>query len=209
MNNNKYYQWWKDNKSFLSLIPAAIFLVVSMAFFVVGLKFENPIVLFGKDLSMWIAVSLSLSNTVIQIIGNEKEAEGMGMPLYVGWLASYALGIGTNIYGIMSIVSISNVYLEWIVACTLGTMIEVLPEKLFVQFLKELSKKNMKPVDFHKPSNQHQGHNKPWMEKYNKPAQVYPITNHGNQNSKHKNGDPRKVVSKIFYTPYTDQLKKK
>jgi len=134
--SNKYYDWWKDNKPFLSLIPAVVFWVVSMIFFMVGLRFDNPIVIFGKDASLAIAVSLSISNTIIQIIGNEQEQDGLGVALWLGWMASYALGIGTNIVGLLTVFSIDNVYLEWIIAAGLGTMIEVLPERLLVQFLK-------------------------------------------------------------------------
>jgi len=107
-----------------------------MLFFMVGLSFKNPIVVFGIDFSLWIAVALSISNTIIQIIGNDQEQEGLGMALWVGWIGSYCLGIGTNVVGLLAVLSIENVYLEWIIAIGLGTMIEVLPEKLVVVFLK-------------------------------------------------------------------------
>lgn len=135
-NNNQYYVWWKRNKPALSLLPAIIFWAVSVIFFMVGLNFKNPIIVGGIEVSKYIAIALSISNTIIQIIGNEQEQEGLGMALWIGWIGSYALGIGTNVVGLLSILAINNVILEWVIAVGLGTMIEVLPEKLVVQFLK-------------------------------------------------------------------------
>jgi hypothetical protein len=134
--SNKYYIWWKQNKLLLSLIPAAVFWAVSMVFFVVGLQFKNPVVMAGKDLSMAIAISLSVSNTIIQIIGNDQEQDEMGFAMWLGWIGSYVLGIGTNTVGLVSILGIENVYIEWSIALGLGTVIEVMPERLLVQFLK-------------------------------------------------------------------------
>ena len=147
--DNKYYIWWKENKPTLSLVPAIVFWLVSMVFFIIGLNFKNPIVLFGVDLSLAIAIALSISNTIIQIIGNEQEAEGLGLALWIGWLGSYALGIGTNVAGLLSILSIDNTILEWTIAIGLGTMIEVLPERLIVQFLQTVKfpKRRNKPTN--------------------------------------------------------------
>lgn len=171
--NNRYYDWWKDNKPLLSLIPALVFWVVSMIFFVVGLSFKNPIVMFGKDLSLAIAVSLSISNTIIQIIGNEQEQEGLGLALWVGWVGSYALGIGTNVVGLLSILSIENVILEWVIAVGLGTMIEVLPERLLVQFLKTFKEKSWKS----KSTNTNQSNNR---NQYRRPVTPYKPSGNGN-----------------------------
>jgi len=165
--SNKYYDWWKQNKPFLSLIPAVVFWLVSMIFFMVGLKFNDPIYIFGKDVSLLIAVSLSVSNTIIQIIGNEQEQESMGVALWMGWMASYMLGIGTNVVGLMTVLSIGNVWLEWIIAIGLGTMIEVLPERLLVQFLKTFQQRKsvQKPQIKYQPK-----HKPPHIGNYNKPV---------------------------------------
>lgn len=133
--DNKYYRWWKENKLFLSLVPAIVFWLVSMVFFVVGLKFKNGIVFGGIDFSSAIAISLSLSNTIIQIIGNDQE-EDLGTAMWLGWIGSYLLGIGTNVVGLTSILDISNPYIEYSIAIGLGTVIEVMPERLLVAFLK-------------------------------------------------------------------------
>jgi len=136
MSNNQYYEWWRDNKPLLALVPAVVFWMVSMIFFVVGLRFNNPLLVFGKDVSTIVAVALTISNTVIQIIGNEQESDRMGIALWIGWIASYVLGIGTNISGLASVLSVQSVNLEWAIAFGLGTMIEVLPERLLVMFLR-------------------------------------------------------------------------
>jgi hypothetical protein len=107
-----------------------------MIFFIVGLQFKNPVIIAGKDVSMAIAVSLSISNTIIQIIGNDQEQDSMGFAMWLGWIGSYALGIGTNTVGLVSILGIENVYIEWTIALGLGTVIEVMPERLLVEFLK-------------------------------------------------------------------------
>lgn len=150
--SNKYYDWWKSNKPLMALVPAIVFWLVSMIFFVVGLKFNNPILIFGTDISMAIAIALTVSNTLIQIIGNEQEAEGMGTALWIGWIASYILGIGTNIVGLLSILDIANSNLEWGIAFGLGTIIEVLPERLLVLFLKTWEGHNKKPQNAQRPA---------------------------------------------------------
>ena len=151
--DNKYYIWWKINKPRLSLFPAVVFWCVSMIFFMVGLKFSNPIIIIGQDLSNLIAISLTVSNTIIQIIGNEQEQDGLGFALWVGWIGSYLLGIGTNIVGLLSILAIDNIYIEWVIALGLGTMIEVLPERLLVQFLRGgITRKVRAPNDPNHPN---------------------------------------------------------
>lgn len=165
--SNKYYDWWKKNKPFLSLVPALIFWVVSILFFMVGLRFENPVVVFGRDMGTTIAIALSLSNTIIQIIGNDQEQEDMGVALWLGWMGSYLLGVGTNVVGLLTILSIENSILEWGIALGLGTMIEVLPERLLVQFLKTFNgrakftpSKNFRPLtpaSSNKPKNRPAG----------------------------------------------------
>lgn len=134
--SNKYYFWWKSNKPLLALFPAIVFWFTSMLFFMVGLRFNNPILVLGWDASTTIAVLLTLSNTFIQIIGNDQEADNMGMALYIGWIASYLLGVGTNVVGLLAILDVQNGNLEWAIALGLGTIIEVLPERLLVMFLK-------------------------------------------------------------------------
>lgn len=139
MSNNRV-GWWNTNKLKLALIPALAFWITSMLCFVFGLSFQNPVgVLLGKwDISIWIAIMLSLGNTIIQIIGNDQEAEKLGPVLTIGWYASYALGVGSNVNALLSILHINSVGLEWVICISLGSMIEVMPEKLLVMFLKSM-----------------------------------------------------------------------
>lgn len=131
-----YYSEWKKIKKLLSLVPMIVFWLASMVFFVVGMSFDNPMIIFRRDVSMAIAVGLALSITAIQVIGNDND--DMDSTTRVIWIASYVLGIGTNIYGLSIVLSISNPLLEWVVCTSLGVMIEVSPEKFFVQFLRGL-----------------------------------------------------------------------
>lgn len=131
--------WWKNNKMFLSLIPALIFWGVSMVFFVVGLKFGQSLIIFGFDVAQIISISLAISITVVQIIGNDTGWSEADLPLRIGWLGSYMLGIGTNVVGILSILSIESKNMEFVIALGLGTMIEVMPERLLVKFFQGLN----------------------------------------------------------------------
>lgn len=134
--------WWTENKLKLALLPALIFWVVSGICFVFGLSFENPIgvSLAGLDLMIWVAIGLSIANTVIQIIGNDQD--DISTVLFVGWMASYALGIGSNVNTLLSVLHVDSVFLEWTICIALGAMIEVLPEKLLVIFLKSIENKS-------------------------------------------------------------------
>lgn len=149
--SNKYYEWWKSNKPLMALFPAIVFWFSSMMFFMVGLRFDNSLLILGWNASTTVAILLTLANTFIQIIGNEMEPEGMGTALWIGWIASYALGIGTNIVGLRMVLAIDNVNLEWLIACGLGTLIEVMPERLLVLFLKTWSGLEKKPKSSPKP----------------------------------------------------------
>lgn len=186
--------WWNKNKLKLSLAPALIFWVVSMLCFVFGLSFKNPIgySLLGWDVSMWVAVGLSIGNTVIQIIGNDQEREKMGSVMYVGWMASYILGIGSNVNTLLGILNIDNVYLEWTIALSLGSMIEVMPERLLVTFLKSLTDRSSKFKNQNNP-----GHiNSPSMREFlgrNNPNK-HDVSQKSNYQPKHRpNNDNHRV----------------
>jgi hypothetical protein len=130
------YEWWRKNKPMFSLVPAIIFWVTSVIFFVVGMSFDNPMLLFGTDVSMYIAIALSLAITFIQILGND--ASDMDFIEKVVWLASYALGIATNVYGLMTVLQFTNHSLEVITSVSLGIIIEVSPERFLIRFLKSM-----------------------------------------------------------------------
>lgn len=131
--------WWNTNKPRLALLPALIFWVVSILCFVFGLSFENPTgySVEGVDVAILIAFALGLANTMVQIVGNDQK-DKMEPMMKVGWYASYLFGIGSNVNFLYSVLNLSNVWVEFAVCVGLGTMIEVLPEKLLVQFLDSL-----------------------------------------------------------------------
>ena len=157
---------WKKTKPMLSLVPAILFWVASMIFFVVGMSFENPIYLLGKDVSMAIAFGLMVSITLVQVVGNSTE--DLDRVERGVWLASYALGIGTNVYGLMLVLNISSEPLKWIICASLGVIIEISPEKLFVRFLKSLASEPKKKINF-RPNNNNGGGNRP-QPKPNRPS---------------------------------------
>lgn len=148
-------KWWNTNKMWLAPVAALIMWAVSVLCFVFGLSFKNPMgVMLGKfDVSILIAFSLSIANTIIQLIGNGKDPKDMDSVFQVGWVASYVLGIASNVNALLGILGMGNLLLEWLVALSLGTMIEVMPEKLIVIWLKTLNSQP-KPQQNNQPKRQ-------------------------------------------------------
>jgi hypothetical protein len=161
-------KWWNSNKMVLSPVAALIMWTVSVLCFVFGLSFKNPVgyVLGGMDVSMWVAFSLSLANTIIQLIGNGKKMSEMDEVFKAGWIASYALGIASNVNALLNILGMGNVFLEWVVALSLGTMIEVMPEKLIVMWLKSIPEKVAQPSNNKVSHITHQMQNLPRQQPY-------------------------------------------
>lgn len=131
-------KWWNENKMWLAPVAALIMWAVSVLCFVFGLSFKNPMgVMVGNvDISIVIAFALSISNTIIQLIGNGQDFEKMDGVFRIGWYSSYVLGIASNVNALLGILGINNIMLEWAVALSLGSMIEIMPEKLIVVWLK-------------------------------------------------------------------------
>lgn len=148
---------YKLIKNWSRLVVSLIYWAASMIFFVVGFSFSNPIVIFGTDISVPLAVALSLANTVIQVSGNGDDDKDWIDNVI--WIASYALGISTNYIGLTMLLNMGDPKLEMIVSASLGTMIEILPERMLVKFLKEY-----KPFKKSNPVKTPQG-------KFNRPAQ--------------------------------------
>jgi hypothetical protein len=136
-------KWWNENKMGLAPIASLILWAVSVLCFVFGLSFKNPIgySLGGWDVSIIVAFALSLAITIIQLIGNGKNPKDMDTVFLMGWVASYALGIASNVNALLHILDMGNVGLEWVVSMSLGTMIEVMPEKLLIVWLRTLNDK--------------------------------------------------------------------
>lgn len=125
-------------KEWLGLVAAVIFWVVSMIFFVYGLSIENRTgIIIGKwDLVFFLAFSLSVANTIVQVIGNDQTKEELGFVLWGGWIASYMLGIGSNINFLYELIAVSIPIVKFLICVGLGVMVEVIPERLFVRFLR-------------------------------------------------------------------------
>lgn len=136
-------KWWNENKMVLAPVAAGIMWVVSALCFVFGLSFKNPMgVMVGSyDISILIAFALSVANTIIQLIGNGQDISKMDGVFKIGWYSSYVLGIASNVNALIGILGINNPFLEWAVALSLGSMIEIMPEKLIVVWLKAIPNK--------------------------------------------------------------------
>ena len=140
-------KWWNENKMWLAPVAAGIMWAVSVLCFVFGLSFKNPmgVVVGSTDISIWIAFALSVANTIIQLIGNGQDFEKMDGVFRIGWYSSYVLGIASNVNALLGILGINNIMLEWAVALSLGSMIEIMPEKLIVVWLKTVPAKPTQP----------------------------------------------------------------
>ena len=113
----------------LLIIPAVIFWVVSMRFFIMGMTIDDT-----TGQMMAIAIGLTIANTIIQVVGNGFSKDELGPILYYGWLMSYVLGVSSNFYALTLILNIPIPYVEYAIAGSLGSMIEFMPEKMFVMF---------------------------------------------------------------------------
>ena len=133
MNNVTYKEW-------LGLPAAFIFWVVSIFCFVLGLAFKSqtgfviPVI---GDVAVLFSFGLGIANTIVQIIGNDHTKEELGMVLFLGWMGSYMLGIGSNVNYLYDLIAIQHPFLQFLVCFGLGTMVEVIPERLVVRFLRK------------------------------------------------------------------------
>lgn len=140
---NKKVNWaGASYKEWIGLMAAPIFWVASLVCFVLGLAFrqDGSIFLYGinLDLTMIFSVGLGFSNTAIQIVGNDTDKEEMGMALWLMWIASYMLGIGSNVNFLNQRIGLDTAILQYLVIWGLGVMIEVAPERLLVKFLRAI-----------------------------------------------------------------------
>lgn len=129
-------------KEWIGLSAAPIFWVASLVCFVLGLEFrqDTGIFIYGVavDLTILFSIGLGFANTAIQIVGNDTDREDMGMSLWLMWIASYMLGIGSNVNFLNQRIGLDNVVLQGLVCWGLGVMIEVAPERLLVKFLRAI-----------------------------------------------------------------------
>jgi len=153
LENVSYKEW-------LGIPAAFIFWIASIFCFVLGLAFKSStgFVIPGVgDVALLFSFGLGIANTIVQIIGNDYSKEELGMVLFLGWIGSYMLGIGSNVNYLYSIIDISNIFLKFMVCFGLGTMIEVVPERLVVRFLRKARLMSSKPTPQPTPSTANAG----------------------------------------------------
>lgn len=128
-------------KEWIGLPAALVFWVASIICFVLGLAFKTgfgiyipgvPII----NLEMLFSLGLGFANTAIQIVGNDTEREDLGISLWLMWVASYMLGIGSNVNFLNQKIGLDLPLLQFLVIWGLGIMIEVAPERLLVRWLR-------------------------------------------------------------------------
>ena len=135
--------WEKANyKDWVGVSAAPVFWVASLVCFVLGLSFKSGtgILIPGTNLDLIILFSIGLgfANTAIQIVGNDTDKDDLGLALWMMWIASYMLGIGSNVNFLYSVIGLNNLLLQFLVCWGLGVMIEVAPERLLVKFLRSV-----------------------------------------------------------------------
>jgi hypothetical protein len=157
--------WWNKNKMSLAPVAAILLWSVSVICFVFGLSFNQPFMIYGFDSSWLIALALSLCNTVIQLVGNDMEFTDKDWVFLWIWRASYVLGVSSNVNSLIQILGIPNVIIEWLVAISLGTIIEVAPERLIIMWLRGYKSNTDSLSTTPKPFNPQNFKNKP-----NRPA---------------------------------------
>lgn len=137
----KRVNWYGANyKDWVGVSAAPVFWVASLICFVLGLSFKQGTGIYipgtAMDLAMLFSIGLGLANTAIQVVGNDTEKEDLGMVLFLLWGASYALGIGSNVNFLNTVIGLDNKVLQFMVCWGLGIMIEVAPERLLVRWLR-------------------------------------------------------------------------
>jgi hypothetical protein len=132
---------WNIKKMNIAPILALGLWIISALCFVFGLNFKNPmgISLWGVDLGIIVASMLSIIMTGVQLMGNGKSLKELQRDdpiFFIGWVATYFLGIASNVNTLLMILGVSNIYLEGIIAVSLGAIIEIMPEKIIIRWLK-------------------------------------------------------------------------
>jgi hypothetical protein len=152
MISEKTYAIWKPR---IGILASITMLVVSIFFSQYGFSFSDT-----TGWGIWIGLALSLSITIIQLSGGIEE-NGKDWLMWIVWLGSYAYGIISNVKGISDFMAGSDsLYFRWMVAVSVGTMIEIAPERLLKLalvtnrkvFIKEEVTAQNKPVTSSKPS---------------------------------------------------------
>lgn len=130
-------------KEWIGLPAAGVFWVASLICFVFGLAFKSGegIYLPGipLNLEMLFSIGLGLANTSIQIVGNDTDKEDLGLALWIMWIGSYLLGVGSNVNYLYQKIGLDSWVLQAMVCWGLGVMIEVAPERLLVKFLRAIN----------------------------------------------------------------------
>ena len=128
-------------KDWVGLSAAPVFWVASLICFVLGLAFKGDGVFLPGipfDLSILFSLGLGFANTAVQIVGNDTDRGDLGMALLLMWVASYMLGIGSNVNFLYQKIGLDSQILQFLVCWGLGVMIEVAPERLLVKFLRAI-----------------------------------------------------------------------
>lgn len=157
--------WDKANyKDWVGVSAAPVFWVASLVCFVLGLSFKSGTGIFipgtTYDIIVLFSIGLGFANTAIQIVGNDTDKEELGMALWLMWIASYMLGIGSNVNFLYTVIGLNNLLLQFLVCWGLGVMIEVAPERLLVKFLRSvgiLKSSQSLPKVTSNPREQYQG----------------------------------------------------
>lgn len=127
-------------KDWIGLPAALVFWVASLICFIFGLAFKTGSGMYIPgipfNLEMLFSLGLGFANTAIQIVGNDTDREDLGVALWLMWIASYLLGIGSNVNFLNQKIGLDSVLLQFMVCWGLGIMIEVAPERLLVKFLR-------------------------------------------------------------------------
>lgn len=129
-------------KEWISLPAAFVFWVASLICFIFGLAFKTGTGIYlpgiPVNLELLFSLGLGFANTAIQIVGNDTDREDLGIALWLMWIASYMLGIGSNVNFLYQKIGLDSQILQFMVCWGLGIMIEVAPERLLVKFLRAI-----------------------------------------------------------------------
>lgn len=154
----------------LGIIFAAVTLLISIFFSSWGFAFDM------NNYSWAILVSLALGATITVIELNGQRSDRVDPVFKVIWLLSYGYGVYTNFVGLVQIRGGVFEWQDYILPILVALFIEIVPEKLFLKSLRELTsmksytpqhqpQHQYNPRDTRNPHNQTQGKKPPQAPK--------------------------------------------
>lgn len=131
---------WNEVKPVFMIVGAIIIWVISFILFIVGLRFNQALMVWGRDLTIPVSAGIATVITIVEmslvdsVLDDEKDWILIGIGI-----ACYILGITVGYLALMSLLSLADPRLQKVVSITLAFIFEVGPERLLLAGLRRLN----------------------------------------------------------------------